>query len=78
MHRELKLTYRLKGPLAQFGRPAIVDGLVDGLLARFAANLAAATSGRRADTRPMGLGAGAEGIAAPAVFRRAMHFAQSR
>ncbi|TFF27099.1 2Fe-2S iron-sulfur cluster binding domain-containing protein [Jiella endophytica] len=40
------LVYRLKGPLSQFGRPAIVADVVDRLLARFADNLAALAEGR--------------------------------
>ena len=40
------LVYRLKGPLSQFGRPAIVPDVVDRLLARFADNLAALAEGR--------------------------------
>jgi carbon-monoxide dehydrogenase small subunit len=39
------LTYRLKGPLAQFGRPALVANVVDGLLAVFARNLVALAHG---------------------------------
>ena len=51
VHADIR--YRLKGPLAQAGRPAIVAGVVDQMLARFAANLAAAAGGRALDTRPM-------------------------
>jgi carbon-monoxide dehydrogenase small subunit len=43
---EVDLTYRLKGPLAQFGRPAIVSGIIDRLLSDFAANLTALAEGR--------------------------------
>jgi carbon-monoxide dehydrogenase small subunit len=42
---DLDITYRLQGPLAQFGRPALVADVIDRLLARFAANLAAASEG---------------------------------
>ena len=52
---ELQMTYRLKGPLAQFGRPAVVEALVDGLLTRFAANLAAAASGHAPERQRGGL-----------------------
>ncbi|HVZ51660.1 MAG TPA: 2Fe-2S iron-sulfur cluster-binding protein [Pseudolabrys sp.] len=41
----LDLTYRLGGPLAQFGRPAVVAGVVDALLAQFARNLAQTSAG---------------------------------
>ena len=41
----LRLHYALKGPLAQFGRGAVVNAIVEQLLDRFAANLAEATSG---------------------------------
>jgi len=51
----LTLTYRLGGPLAQFGRPAIVAGVVDVLLAQFAANLFAASRGEAISAqRPLG------------------------
>ena len=39
------MTYRLKGPLTQFGRPALIANVVDGLLAVFARNLVAAARG---------------------------------
>ncbi|MFC3226448.1 2Fe-2S iron-sulfur cluster-binding protein [Marinibaculum pumilum] len=42
----LDLRYRLTGPLAQFGRPAIVEGIADRLLADLAAALAARAAGR--------------------------------
>jgi carbon-monoxide dehydrogenase small subunit len=51
----LSIAYRLKGPLAQFGRPAVVEGLVDHLLARFAANLEAAVRGQAPNVRPAGV-----------------------
>jgi carbon-monoxide dehydrogenase small subunit len=41
----LEITYKLGGPLAQFGRPAVVAGVVDRLLADFAQNLARASKG---------------------------------
>ena len=41
----LDMTYKLSGPLTQFGRPAVVAGVVDQLLAAFAANLAQASQG---------------------------------
>lgn len=41
----LDMTYKLSGPLAQFGRPALVAGIVDQLLENFAANLAHASRG---------------------------------
>lgn len=44
---EVELTYRLKGPLAQFGRPAIVSGVIDRLLSDFAANFSALARGER-------------------------------
>ena len=51
VHAEIR--YRLKGPLAQAGRPAIVASVVDQMLARFADNVTAATTGRTVDARPM-------------------------
>nr|WP_255617277.1 2Fe-2S iron-sulfur cluster-binding protein [Aurantimonas sp. VKM B-3413] len=44
----VEMTYRLKGPLAQFGRPAIVADVVDRLMARFADNLSAFAEGGEA------------------------------
>ncbi len=41
----LDMTYKLSGPLTQFGRPAVVAGVVDQLLATFAGNLARASAG---------------------------------
>ncbi|MBE3638909.1 SRPBCC domain-containing protein, partial [Mangrovicoccus algicola] len=40
-----RIAYRLTGPLAQLGRPAIVAGIVDRMLQDFAANVAAAAAG---------------------------------
>lgn len=52
---ELDITYRLNGPLAQFGRPAVVADVVDRLLVRFAANLGeAAEGGTIAPSAPIG------------------------
>jgi len=42
----LDMTYKLSGPLTQFGRPAVVVGVVDQLLAAFADNLARASEGK--------------------------------
>ena len=42
----LDMTYKLSGPLTQFGRPAVVAGVVDQLLAAFADNLARASQGQ--------------------------------
>jgi carbon-monoxide dehydrogenase small subunit len=42
---ELQIAYRLKGPLAQFGRPAIVEELADRLLAETADRLVAKATG---------------------------------
>jgi len=50
----LELTYRLGGPLAQFGRPAVVAGVVDTLLVQFARNLAQASQGGAvAESKPI-------------------------
>ena len=49
------IAYRLKGPLSQFGRPAVVAGVVDQLLNRFTANLLAAASGTKVDEAPIGV-----------------------
>ncbi|MGI9332588.1 MAG: xanthine dehydrogenase family Fe-S subunit [Gammaproteobacteria bacterium] len=49
------IDYRLIGPLAQFSRGAVVDAVVDRLLAQFAQNLAAAASGAAvSDQRSLG------------------------
>lgn len=42
---ELDIQYQLKGPLAQFGRPAIVSEVADRILADTAANIAAKATG---------------------------------
>src|SRR4029079_53630 len=42
---ELKIRALLAGPLAQFGRAAIVDDLVSKMIERFSVNLAARLSG---------------------------------
>jgi carbon-monoxide dehydrogenase small subunit len=42
---DLELTYKLNGPLAQFGRPAVVASVVDQLLTDVAKNLAEISSG---------------------------------
>ena len=42
----IEIAYELTGPLAQFGRPAVIAGVVDRLLERFAANLRDAAAGR--------------------------------
>ena len=43
---DIVMTYKLSGPLAQFGRPAAVSHVVDRLLGDFAKNLARASEGR--------------------------------
>ena len=48
------IRYRLSGPLAQAGRPAVVADVVDRLLDRFTANLVAAATDRPMDARPIG------------------------
>jgi carbon-monoxide dehydrogenase small subunit len=48
----LALRYRLKGPLAQFGRPALVAEIADRILAEVAANIAARASGQAAAAQP--------------------------
>ena len=53
----LDLTYRLGGPLVQFGRPAVVAGVVDAVLAQFADNLARASQGEQVvAAKPIGGG----------------------
>ncbi len=44
---DLTMTYKLSGPLAQFGRPSLVASVVDQVLVTFAANLAQAAQGGR-------------------------------
>ncbi|MFV0245863.1 MAG: 2Fe-2S iron-sulfur cluster-binding protein [Qingshengfaniella sp.] len=51
-----RIAYKLNGPLAQFGRPAIVAGVVDRILADFAANVAASSKGQALSiTAPPGI-----------------------
>jgi carbon-monoxide dehydrogenase small subunit len=40
------ITYKLTGPLAQFGRPAIISAITSGLLEEFARNVAVLSAGR--------------------------------
>ena len=48
------LRYAIRGPLAQFSRGAVVDVIVERMLAQFAANLAAvAASGKIEDSAPL-------------------------
>jgi aerobic carbon-monoxide dehydrogenase small subunit len=51
---DLDITYRLNGPLAQFGRPAVVADVVDRLLGAVAANLASVAVGGAVDAAPIG------------------------
>jgi carbon-monoxide dehydrogenase small subunit len=52
---DLDMTYKLNGPLAQFGRPAVVANVVDLLLADVAENLAqAAVGGTVMPSAPIG------------------------
>ncbi|RAI03541.1 carbon monoxide dehydrogenase [Acuticoccus sediminis] len=48
---DVAITYRISGPLARFGRPAALAGVVDALLARFAENFTAMIEGRDEDVR---------------------------
>ena len=48
----LRLRYALKGPLAQFGRGAVVDTVVEQILERFAANLASTAGGSEVGSAP--------------------------
>jgi carbon-monoxide dehydrogenase small subunit len=50
----LDMTYKLSGPLAQFGRPAVVATIVDRLLGDVADNLARAASGATVTAAPIG------------------------
>ena len=52
---KLSMRYRLKGPLAQFGRPALVAEIADRILAEVAANIAARASGQAAPAQPQAL-----------------------
>ncbi|SMF37198.1 carbon-monoxide dehydrogenase small subunit [Tistlia consotensis] len=45
---DLAMVYRLKGPLAQFGRPALVEAIADRLLAEVGAALTARATGAEA------------------------------
>ena len=62
----LRLHYVLKGPLAQFGRGAIVDAVVEQILDQFAANLVSAAEGGQVDSLPP---PGGLGFAAVALWR---------
>ena len=70
----LSLQYRLKGPLAQYSRGALVDAVVERLLERFAANLASAAAGREADSSPLG----GIGLAAAASWLRLRRWLTNR
>ena len=48
----LRLRYALKGPLAQFSRGAVVDGVIEQLLQQFAANLASTAGGNEVGSTP--------------------------
>ena len=48
----LRLRYALKGPLAQFGRGAVVDTVVEQILEQFAANLASTAGGSEVGSAP--------------------------
>ncbi|EKE78889.1 MULTISPECIES: xanthine dehydrogenase family Fe-S subunit [Oceanibaculum] len=52
---KLSMRYRLKGPLAQFGRPALVAEIADRILSEVAANIAARASGQAApeESKPL-------------------------
>ena len=63
----LRLTYMLRGPLAQFSRGAVVDAVVEQILEQFAANLASAAEGVQVDSVPP---PGALRMAAVALWRR--------
>ena len=55
---DLDIVYRLRGPLAQFGRPAIVEEIADRLLQTTARNLEAKATGQAAaaaSDKPIGL-----------------------
>lgn len=52
---KLSMRYRLKGPLAQFGRPALVAEIADRILADVAANIAAQASGQTVRQQPTAL-----------------------
>lgn len=60
----LRLHYRLSGPLAQFRRGSVVDAVVGQILERFAANLASAAAGNMTDSPPT---LGALGLAAATI-----------
>lgn len=48
----LSMRYRLKGPLAQFGRPVLVAEIADRILAEVAASIAACANGHSAPEQP--------------------------
>ena len=54
---DLDIVYRLRGPLAQFGRPAIVEEIADRLLHTTARNIEAKATGQApvASEKPLGL-----------------------
>ena len=49
---KLSMRYRLKGPLAQFGRPALVAEIADRILSEVVDNIAARASGQAAPAQP--------------------------
>lgn len=63
----LRIHYALKGPLAQFGRGAVVNAIVEQLLDRFAANLAGAASGAEVEAAET---LGGAGLGLAALWRR--------
>jgi carbon-monoxide dehydrogenase small subunit len=66
---DAEILYRLSGPLAQFGRGAVVSGIVDQLLAQFTANIAAMAQGRAVTTKPPS-GIGLAAVALLGLLRR--------
>ena len=62
----LRLRYALKGPLAQFGRGAVVDAVIEQLLQQFAANIASTAGGNEVGSAPT---VGALALATAAIRR---------
>ena len=63
----VSLAYSIEGPLAQFSRGAVVDAVVEALVERFAANVAAAATGAPVEDAAA---AGGVGLALAGLWKR--------
>ncbi len=72
-----EIVYRLSGPLAQFGRGAVVADIVDRLLQQFTANIATLAQGGAVSEKPQG-GFGLFAAAILSMLRRLLRRGQRR